>query len=87
MGKEMTKAEAMRQIEEFFSRRDFSSEEMIKIKRLSMKFRIRLGDRRRNFCKKCLSKLSGKTRITKSYKTVECKNCGCINRSKIDYSE
>lgn len=79
----MSRSKARERIDEFFSREDFSSEEVRKIKRLAMKYRIRLGDYRKKFCKNCLSRLKGKTRVTRFYKTVVCENCGYRNRFKI----
>ncbi len=83
MKKEISRGEAMKLIDEFFSKDDFSAGEMKKIKKLSMKFRIRLGERRKNFCKKCLMKLKGRIRIKGDCKVVECASCGYLNRIKI----
>lgn len=79
----LSKTEAREKIETFFKKKDFTAEEMKKIKRLAMKFRIRLCPSRKLFCKKCLSKLKGKTRITKTHKMVECSSCGYKNRFKL----
>jgi RNase P subunit RPR2 len=79
----LSKTEAKEKIFDFFKKRQFSSEEAKKIKRLAMKFNIKLGDYRKSFCKKCYSQLKGKTRITKMHKIIECMSCGAINRQKI----
>jgi RNase P subunit RPR2 len=83
MKKEMSRNGARAKIEIFFKRRDFTAEEVRKMKRLAMKFRIRLKEGRKKFCKKCLSKLRGKTRVTRFYKTVVCENCGFLNKFRI----
>lgn len=79
----MSKTEAVEKIKEFFSRNEFNSEECRNIKRLAMKFRIRLKEQRKSFCKKCFSQLRGKIRIGNDHKSVECANCGFVNRWKI----
>jgi len=83
MKKEISKKEAEENIESFFKKRDFSAEEVKKIKRLAMKFKIKLRDKRRNFCKSCLNKLEGKIRITKKHKTIICKSCSYKNKFKL----
>ena len=83
MKKKGNKTEAKEKIDSFFKKKSFTAEEVRKIKRLAMKFNIKLGEKRKKFCKKCLNKLKGKTRITKSYKTTECEVCGYGNRVKI----
>jgi len=80
MKKNIPREEAREKIAEFFLRENFNAEEVRKIKRLAMKFNIKLGIYRREFCRKCLNKLKGKVRILKNHKTVECENCGCKNR-------
>ncbi len=79
-----SKTEAKDKIEKFFSKESFTSEEAKKIRRLAMKYSIRLGENRKLFCKHCFNKLKGKTRINKGYKTVVCDNCKNKSRFKID---
>jgi len=83
MGVKLSRIGAKEKIDEFFKRKDFTAEEVRKIKRIAMKFRIRLGDYKKKFCKTCLSKLEGKIRVSKFYKTVECRGCGCQNRFSV----
>lgn len=83
MKKEMNKTEAKAKIEKFFSNQDFSPEQLRKIKNLAMKFNIKLGDKRKLFCKKCLSPLAGRLTITKTHKTVECSECKFRNKLRI----
>jgi len=79
----LSKTEAKEKIDHFFKRQSFNKEEMRKIKRLAMKFKIRLKDKRKLFCKKCLSQLKGKTRVKNNHKVVECSSCSYKNRYKI----
>ena len=79
----LSKTEAKEKIKLFFQKSDFNAEEVKKIKRLAMKFNIKLRDYRKLFCKKCLSKLKGKLRVTKTHKTVECAACGYKNNVKL----
>ncbi len=83
MKTKLTRTEAKEKIEEFFKRREFDAKEVKKIKRLAMKFNIKLKDYRKAFCKKCLAKLKGKTRVGRVYKMVECGGCGYTNRFKL----
>jgi hypothetical protein len=79
----LSKTEAKAIIETFFKKEFFSSSEVLKIKKLAMTHRIRLGEYRKLFCKSCLSKLKGKTLISKGYKTVECSSCNYKNKFKL----
>ncbi len=79
----LTKQEAQEKIEEFFKKESFTKEDVKKIRRLAMKFNIKLGKLRQNFCKKCLSQLKGKIRISKTHKTIECINCRYRNKFRI----
>tara|TARA_Y100000310_G_C20548336_1_gene746743 strand:+ start:252 stop:509 length:258 start_codon:yes stop_codon:yes gene_type:complete len=80
----LSKKEAQEKIDFFFKQPDFTPKAVKKIKRLAMKFNIKLKAKRKLFCKKCLSKLKGKVKITKHYKTVECKSCNYKNKWKIN---
>ncbi len=79
----VNRKEAEQRIKNFFNRDKFSADDVRKIKRLAMKFNIKLGEYRKSFCGKCMSPLHGKLRINKGYKTVECASCGFKNRWKI----
>lgn len=83
MKQKISKKEAKEKIDEFFKRNDFSPDDVRKIKRIAMKHNIKLGEYRKRFCKKCLSKLEGRTRITKNYKSVECEVCRHLNKFKL----
>ena len=83
MKTKLSKTEAKEKIDKFFRKSKFTPEEVKKIKRLAMKFNIKLTEQRKSFCKKCLSKLKGKLSITKTHKTVECASCGYKNKIKL----
>ncbi len=78
-----SKKDVETEIEDFFKKENLDSKYVRKIKRLAMKYHIRLKKYRKRFCKKCLKDLkTGKVRITKYYKTVDCV-CGVKNKWKI----
>ncbi len=87
MKKTLSKKEAIRKIEEFFSSDDFKDKtpkEVKKIKRLAMAYNIKLKELRRKFCKKCLTPYRNpKIRIRNKIKSVTCENCGYIARWKL----
>jgi RNase P subunit RPR2 len=85
MKKVISKQEAKKEIDKFFQGENFSTEEVRKIKRLAMKSGIKLGEHRKKFCKKCLSKLKGKTRVNATDKRIVCGNCGFENRFKLSF--
>ena len=79
----LSRTEAKKKIDSFFTEKNFSAEEAKKIKRLAMKYNIKLGTYKRQFCKKCFLKLKGKIRITKTSKIIVCDNCGFVNRVRL----
>lgn len=81
--KKLTRTEAQEKIDDFFRSQSFTANEVKKIKRLAMKYNIKLGAFRRLFCKKCLSQLRGKIRITKTYKIIDCEKCGFRNKFRL----
>lgn len=85
MNIKISKTDAQEKIEEFF--KDIKSKnpkEIKKIKRLAMNKKISLKEKRKLFCKKCLTPYKNpKIRIKKETKSIECQNCGKINRWKI----
>ena len=80
----LSRPEAKDKIDSFFKTSEFSPEQLKKIKRLAMKFNIKLGVYKKMFCKNCLNKLRGKIRISSGFKTTECGLCGLKNRHKIE---
>ncbi|MEI6849569.1 MAG: hypothetical protein WCK29_00880 [archaeon] len=83
MLKSSSKSEAQKEIDEFFKKESFTSDEVRKIKRLAMKYKIKLHLQRKQFCKKCLSQLKGKISVSKDSKTVICSNCNYKNKFRI----
>lgn len=87
MKKQLSRTEAKGKIEKFFQQHELKPEDVKKIKKLAMKYNIKLGIYRKRFCKKCYSDLKkGKIRISKVFKSVECPGCGEVNRWKINIS-
>jgi RNase P subunit RPR2 len=87
MKKKISKTEAKEEIENFFKEiENKSPEEIRKIKRLSMNFKIPLKEKRKLFCPKCFKFYSGKekVRIKGGIKSITCEECGKISRWKID---
>lgn len=84
MKKDLSKTKAKETVDSFFSKEDFSSKDVKKVKRLAMKYKITLGVQRKNFCKKCLSKLKGKTKITNNSKSIVCSSCGYKNKFAVN---
>ena len=83
MKSNLLKQQVQEKITQFFKEESFKSEELKKIKRLAMKYKIKLKDKRKKFCKKCLSQLKGKIRISKTHKTVICEKCSYRNKFKL----
>ena len=82
----LSKTEVQKEIEEFFKIfKNKTSKDIKKIKKLAMNKKISLKEKRKFFCKKCLTPYSGKEKIkiNNKIKNLECKNCGKINRWKI----
>lgn len=86
MKKKVSKKQAKEQINEFF--RDIKNKkpkEIKKIKRLAMAYNLPLKEKRKLFCKKCLTPYSSseKVRIKNKTKIIKCKNCGYASRWKL----
>ncbi len=84
--KKLSKSEANKEVEEFFSDvKNKTPKEVKKIKRLAANSNIRLHEKRKLFCKKCLMPYSEKEKIkiNKGIKSVECKNCGYVSKWKL----
>ena len=84
MKEKISRKEAEQKIKEFFEQMRFDSEGAKKIKKLAMKFNLKLGLYRKRFCKKCFSDLkNAKIRVDKDYKNIKCIECRFVNRYKI----
>lgn len=82
--KPKNRKEAEKLIEEFFSKIDNKESKKIrKMKKLAMHYKIKLGEKRKLFCKYCYSQFKGKTRIKKGMKRVVCSACGRVSGWKI----
>lgn len=80
----LSKNEAKEKIEDFFKNlKNKNPEEIRKIKKIAMHYNIKLGDKRKKFCKKCYSSNLNVKSIKNKIKTVECKNCRNISRWRI----
>ena len=86
--KKISKKDSKTEIEDFFSDlSNRSSSEIKKVINLAGKERIKLGDKRKLFCKKCFSPYkNSKIRIKEGIKSVECEKCGYKARWKIKLS-
>ena len=80
--KKLSKTEAKEEIEKFFSDIKIkNSKEVRKIKTLAMKYNLKLGEKRRLFCKKCLNPYIKPSIIVKNgFIKTTCDNCE--NKSK-----
>lgn len=84
MKTKLTKKQAEEKIKDFFKNiKRKKPEEIKKIKRLAMHYNIKLGEKRKKFCKFCFSPKLKVKKIKKGIKIVECENCGKISRWKI----
>ena len=83
--KKLSKTDAKEHINKFFQDiKNKSPEEVQKIKRLAMRHKIPLRERRKNLCKKCLTPYKNpKIRIKRKMKTITCENCGYVARYRI----
>jgi RNase P subunit RPR2 len=84
--KKDSKTESKLKIEEFFENiKNKMPKEIKKIKKQAMSQNIPLKEKRKLFCKKCLTPYSGKEkiRIKNKVKTITCKKCGNVSRWKV----
>ncbi len=83
--KKLSKTEAKDHIHKFFQDiKNKSPEEIKKIKILAMRHKIPLKEKRKKFCKKCLSSYKkSKARIRNKIKSIACDNCGYVARYRI----
>ena len=82
MKKELNRKETIEKISEFFKEKH-EREEVRKIKRLAMRHQIKLGEKRKLFCKKCFSMNLKVLGIKNKTKRVKCSDCGNEMRWKI----
>ena len=83
--KKPSKSEASEKIKLYFANENLDSEKTRKIKRLAMRFNLKLGKYRARFCKKCYADLKdGKVRVTRDYKIIDCAKCKFRNKIKLN---
>jgi RNase P subunit RPR2 len=86
MKNKLSKKQAQEKIQEFFKvMKNKTPKEIKKIKRIAMKHKIPLKEKRKLFCNKCLNAYSGKEkiRIKDKIKSITCENCKKISRWKV----
>jgi RNase P subunit RPR2 len=84
--KKFSKSKTEKRVKDFFGdMKKKSPTEVRKIKKLAMNQNIPLKEKRKLFCKFCLTPYSGKekVRIKDKIKSIECPNCKKISRWKI----
>ena len=85
MKPKLSKTEAQEKIKDFFSHiKHKTPEEIKKIKKLAMNHNIKLGDKRKLFCKKCLNAYGRDSSISikNGFITISCGKCNHKNRWK-----
>ncbi|MFH1643422.1 MAG: hypothetical protein ABH967_02205, partial [Patescibacteria group bacterium] len=86
MKSKISKTEVRNKIEKFFSNiKNKTPKEIKKIKRLAMKYKVPLKEKRKLFCKKCLVAYSGKekVRIKNNHKIITCSGCKYVSKWKL----
>ena len=86
MKTKISKSQAHEEIHDFFHKiRHKSAEDVKKMKKLAMSHNIKLGDRKKLFCKKCLNPhVNSNIRINNDVLTITCENCEHPNRWKLN---
>jgi predicted Zn finger-like uncharacterized protein len=85
MKNNLSKLEIENKINDTFSKNP-SKEQIRKIKKLAMSKNIKLGELKKDFCKKCYTLYNlqnSEIRIKNGFKKIKCKTCGFISRYKI----
>lgn len=84
--KKLSKTEVISEIDLIFSRSNPSPKEIIKAKKLASSRNIKLGEKKKMFCKKCNSYFSpnnSEIKIKMPLKIIKCKSCGYVSRHRI----
>ena len=85
MKSNLSKKEAEQRINEIFSGNP-TPKEIKKAKRLAMNKKIKFGNLKKKFCKKCylfFNSENSEVRIKNGMKIIKCQSCGQINRHKL----
>ena len=85
MKSKLSKTEVKKEIKEFFLEiRNKTPKEIKKIKKLAMKYNIPLKEKRKLFCKRCLTYYKNpKVRIKNKIKSVTCRECDYVARWRL----
>ena len=84
MKTDLTKKQAEEKVKKFFSDIESKSQEEIrKIKRFASHYKIKLKDKRKQFCQKCYNNRFRILSVKKGFKRVKCEKCGEIYKWKI----
>ena len=85
MSKKISKVQAKESINQFFSNiKSKTPNDVKKIKKIAMSHNLKLKEKKKLFCKKCLTPyMSPKIRIKNNVKTLVCGNCNYVGRLKI----
>ena len=82
--KKISKTKAMKKIEEFFKNiKNKTPKEIKKIKKLAMRDNIKLGEKKKKFCKKCFSPRLKVIGMKNKIKKIRCEDCKNISQWKI----
>jgi len=84
--KKISKKDCEKEIRIFFSKvKNKTPNDIKKIKRLAMSHNLKLGNKRKKFCRFCLSPYSGKekVRINNKIKNITCSECKKVSIWKI----
>ncbi|MEX0920611.1 MAG: hypothetical protein WDZ69_03460 [Candidatus Pacearchaeota archaeon] len=84
----VSRKEAAKEIDEFFNNiKNKTPGEVKKIKKLAMGYNLKLREKKKLFCRKCLAPYRNpKIRIKEGKKTVACEDCSHTARWKIKTS-
>jgi RNase P subunit RPR2 len=83
--KKTSKTDTKEKIDRFFAHiKGKTPEDVKKIKRLAMKYKIRLGDKRKLFCKKCYNPFGNSSiNFKNGFMNIVCDKCGHKSRWKL----
>jgi len=84
MSEKLSKQESEKKINEFFVNiKDKKPNEIKKIKKLAMRYNIKLKDKKKLFCKRCFSVKIKTIGVKNKIKRVQCENCKSVFRFRI----
>ena len=85
MSKKISKVQAKEEINQFFSNlKSKTPKDVKKLRKLAMKHNIKLGDKKKLFCKKCLTPhVNLSISLKKGFVNIICGNCKYVSKWKI----